>query len=126
LFLSRDAMMTRMSSAEFQPLSVKVEQSTSGALLSAAGEIDTLTAPELQVSLDQALPGQGQVLVVDLSGVTFLSSAGLSVLVQAHQRAADAGGDVRIVTNSSSARVFQLTGLTETLNLYESVAQARA
>jgi anti-sigma B factor antagonist len=119
-------MMTRMSSAEFQPLSVKVEKSASGPVLSAAGEIDTLTAPELQASVVEALAGAGEVLVVDLSGVTFLSSAGLSVLVQAHQQAKELGRDVRIVTNASSARVFQLTGLTDTLNLFESLAEARA
>jgi anti-sigma B factor antagonist len=119
-------MMSGMSSAEFQPLSVQVQQSSSGLVLSAAGEIDTLTAPELQVSVDQALADAGEVLVVDLTGVTFLSSAGLSVLVQTHQRGKDAGCDVRIVTNSNSARVFALTGLTETLNLFESLADARA
>jgi anti-sigma B factor antagonist len=119
-------MMAGMSSADFQPLSVQVELGPSGPLLSASGEVDTLTAPELQVGVDRALQEAGQVLVVDLSGVTFLSSAGLSVLVQAHQQGKAAGCEVRIVTNSSSARVFQLTGLTETLNLFGSVAEARA
>jgi anti-sigma B factor antagonist len=117
-------MMAGMSSAEFQPLSVKVEQGPSGSVLSVAGEVDTLTAPELRLNMDQALPGAGEVLVVDLSEVTFLSSAGLSVLVQAHQRAEEAGGAVRIVTNSGTARVFQLTGLTETLHLFGSLAEA--
>jgi anti-anti-sigma factor len=117
-------MMAGMSSADFQPLSVKVEPGPSGSVLSAAGEVDTLTAPELRANVDQALPGAGEVLVVDLSGVTFLSSAGLSVLVQAHQRAEEAGGAVRIVTNSGTARVFQLTGLTETLNLFGSLSEA--
>jgi anti-anti-sigma factor len=63
-------------------------------------------------------------LVVDLSGVTFLSSAGLSVLMQAHQQAAAAGREVRIVTNATTARVFALTGLTETVRLFESARAA--
>jgi anti-sigma B factor antagonist len=118
-------MMSRMSSAEFQSLSIEVEQGPSGSVLSVHGEIDTVTAPELQAGVEQAMPSAGQVLVVDLSGVTFLSSAGLSVLVQAHQQADEAGCEVRIVTNSNTARVFQLTGLTETLRLFDSVEAAR-
>ncbi|ONI80028.1 hypothetical protein ALI144C_23740 [Actinosynnema sp. ALI-1.44] len=114
-----------MSSAEFQSLSIEVGQGPSGPVLSVRGEVDTVTAPELQAGVEQAMPGAGQVLVVDLSGVTFLSSAGLSVLVQAHQRAEEAGCEVRIVTNSSTARVFQLTGLTETLRLFDSPDAAR-
>jgi anti-sigma B factor antagonist len=125
-FSARDAMMSRMPSAEFQSLSIKVEPGASGRLLTATGEIDSLTSPELQASVDQALPDPGQVLVVDLSGVTFLSSAGLSVLVEAHLRAEDAGYEVRIVTNANSARVFQLTGLHETLRLYGTLAEAQA
>jgi anti-sigma B factor antagonist len=119
-------MMSGMSSAEFEPLSIKVEQVAAGSLVSAFGEIDTVTAPELQVSVDEVMPKRGQVLAVDLTGVTFLSSAGLSVLVQAHQRAEETGGEVRIVTNSTTARVFQLTGLDETLRLFSSVEEARA
>jgi anti-sigma B factor antagonist len=120
-------MMSRMSSAEFQPLSVEVVRTPEGpVLLSARGEIDTVTAPELQGQIEQAASEAGVTLVVDLSAVSFLSSAGLSVLVQAHQRAKEAGGEVRIVTNSSTARVFSLTGLDTTLHLFGSVAEARA
>lgn len=119
-------MMSRMSSAEFQPLSIAVEQGPGGPLLSAKGEIDTVTAPDLQASVEQAMPAAGSVLTVDLGAVTFLSSAGLSVLVQAHQKAEEVGCEVRIVTNSSTARVFQLTGLDTTLKLFGSLEEARA
>jgi anti-anti-sigma factor len=119
-------MMSRMSSAEFQPLSIEVERGPSGPVLSAKGEIDTVTAPDLQLTVERTMPGAGEVLAVDLSGVTFLSSAGLSVLVQAHQKAEEVGCEVRIVTNSSTARVFQLTGLDTTLKLFGSLEEARA
>lgn len=115
-----------MSSAEFEQLSIEVEQGATGPVLSAAGEIDTLTAPELQAGIEEALPEDGGVLVVDLTAVTFLSSAGLAVLVGAHQQADEYGAEVRIVTNSATARVFQLTGLDATLNLFESLTEAHA
>ncbi|GAB3889179.1 hypothetical protein GCM10029964_058210 [Kibdelosporangium lantanae] len=89
------------------------------------GELDTLTAPELRSRLGEVVPSAGAVLVVDLSGVTFLSSAGLAVLMEACQRGVEVGCDVRLVVSGSTARVFELTGLTETLRLYGSVAEAR-
>jgi anti-anti-sigma factor len=119
-------MMSGMSSAEFEPLSIEVEQGATGPVLSVIGEIDTSTAPELQAGIEDALPADGGVLVVDLTGVTFMSSAGLSVLVQAHQLAGEDGAEVRIVTNSTTARVFELTGLDATLNLFDSLTEAHA
>src|SRR3954451_6271827 len=52
------------------------------------GEIDTLTAPVLRAQLDEHIPAVS-LLVLDLSDVTFLGSAGLAVLVAAKD-AADA------------------------------------
>jgi anti-sigma B factor antagonist len=115
-----------MPSAEFQPLTIVVEQAAQATVLTATGEIDTMTAPDLQASVEEALPPAGAVLVLDLTGVSFLSSAGLSVLVSAHQQAEDAGGQVRIVVDGSISRVFDLTGLSGTLRLHDSLDEALA
>ena len=53
-------------------------------LLAVDGEIDTLTAARLQAGLDEAVDAaraDGSGVVVDLSGVTFLASSGLAVLI---------------------------------------------
>src|SRR3954469_12414539 len=81
----RDAMMAGMSSDAFQPLVVRVEQGPAGPLVEVVGELGTLTAPDLRSRLGEVVPSAGAVLVVDLSGVTFLSSAGLAVLMEACQ-----------------------------------------
>lgn len=117
-------MMAGMSSDAFRPLVVRVEQGPAGPLVGVVGELDTLTAPDLRSRLAEVVPDAGAVLVVDLSGVTFLSSAGLSALMEAHQRGVEVGCDVRLVVGESTARVFALTGLAETLRLYGSVAEA--
>ena len=46
------------------------------------GEVDTFTAPVLRSTLDSQLEQQPKELVIDLSGVQFLGSAGLAVLVE--------------------------------------------
>ena len=51
------------------------------------GELDLATAPKLQRKVDGTLrEDPPAVLVIDLSAVTFLASAGMAVLVAAHRR----------------------------------------
>jgi anti-sigma B factor antagonist len=51
------------------------------AVLVIEGEIDTLTAGALERALNDLLADPSDVLVVDLSAVTFLASSGLAVLM---------------------------------------------
>src|SRR3954469_25190995 len=78
-----------------------------GALL-LAGEIDSYTAPDLAARLALDPP----VEVVDLTGVTFIDSSGLRVLVEAHQTRAANGS--RLVLRAPSAavqRLLEISGL---------------
>ena len=52
-----------------------------GVTVTVVGEVDTFTAPVLRSTLDGQLEQQPGELVIDLSGVQFLGSAGLAVLV---------------------------------------------
>ena len=75
------------------------------------GEIDTLTAPVLRAQLDEHIPAVS-LLVLDLSDVTFLGSAGLAVLVET-QKAANAR-DIAlqlIATTRPVTRPLEVTGL---------------
>lgn len=58
-------------------------------VLSVDGEVDIVTAPHLGRAICEALERSATTLVIDLTGVTFLASVGMSVLVAA-QEAADA------------------------------------
>jgi anti-sigma B factor antagonist len=77
-----------------------------------AGDLDSNTAPMLQSEFDRVLESGAQRILVDVSEVTFLSSSGLSVLIDAQQRAQQFGVNRgnRIVD-----RLLVLVGLT---NLY--------
>ncbi|TVT51520.1 STAS domain-containing protein [Amycolatopsis rhizosphaerae] len=89
-------------------------------VLTVSGELDMLTAPRLAASLEELLAAAPRTLVVDLGGVTFLGSAGLAVLVTAHELAP--GREVlRIAAgNRQIRRAFTMTGLDNLLALYES------
>ena len=51
-------------------------------VVSVSGSVDMLTAPGLSESLDSALAKKPNGLIVDLSKVEFLGSAGISVLMK--------------------------------------------
>jgi anti-anti-sigma factor len=74
------------------------------ALIRLEGELDALTAPDFQVEVDRAAEGEVERLVLDMTSLTYLSSAGLRALVFARQKMAD---DVKIVLVSVSEEVEQ-------------------
>jgi anti-sigma B factor antagonist len=88
--------------------------------LTAAGEVDSSSAPVLERSLDGVLDGQLDELVVDLCAVTFLDSAGLCVLATAHRRAREAQVALRVLAASRAViRPLQITGLWQLLGAEE-------
>jgi len=95
-------------------IDVRASTSSSGTTVCVTGEVDAITAPGLRSCLLEvvARPGTGPV-EVDLRGVTFLDSAGLSALATAH-RAAEAAGrelQMRCGTTRAVVRPLQITGL---------------
>jgi anti-sigma B factor antagonist len=99
-------------------LTVTAQLDHGASVLVVVGELDMLTAPQLSQALDVALGAAPPVLVVDLSGITFMDSAGLAVLLSAHREAGD-GTSLRVVANQrATLRPMQLTGVDEYLALY--------
>ncbi len=88
-------------------------------LVAAAGEIDALAAPQLGSTL-LGLADEGKsAVVVDLSGVTFIDSVGLGVLVGGRKRARSNDGDlVLVATGRNVLRVLDLTGLTRVFDIH--------
>jgi anti-sigma B factor antagonist len=82
-------------------------------VMSVSGEIDLYTAPRLHGELATALAGGGPVrLVVDMSGVEFCDSTGMNVLLAAHRRAREHGGDLELAAPRPAVRkILQVTGL---------------
>ena len=76
------------------------------------GEVDTFTAPVLRSSLDTQLEQSPRELVIDLSGVQFLGSAGLAVLVETQKAARSREVDLRLIaTTRAVTRPLEVTGL---------------
>jgi anti-sigma B factor antagonist len=107
-------------------LVISVLDEDAPAVLELAGEIDLSTAPELYdaglARIDAGTTG----LVLDLGGVTFCDSAGLSAFVRLKKRATEAGGTVVLARPVPIVRsVLDLTGLAELIPVLLTVAEAR-
>lgn len=88
------------------------------------GEIDTLTAPILRSRLDEQLETV-PLLVLDLTDVTFLGSAGLAVLVAAKDLAERHQHTFRLVPGSRIVtRALEATGLLGLFDIADGVPEA--
>ena len=108
-------------------LQVQTRHEGEVAVVAATGEVDVFTAPGLDAEITALLDQGSSRLVVDLSGVSFLDSTGLGVLVKGLKTARDAGGSMHLVVTSDRIRkIFDITGLDASLPLFDTVDDAVA
>ena len=84
--------------------------------ISIDGRLDTSTAPELDEELKASLGGIEE-LIMDFTGMEYISSAGLRVLLSA-QKVMNAQGEM-IVTgaNKTVMEIFDITGFSDILTI---------
>lgn len=95
------------------------------AVLTVTGAIDLATAPQLRDAVAAAIGTAVRGLVIDLTGVGFLASAGMTVLVETKQQLGEKGFAV-VADGPATARPLKLTGLDEPLALRSTLAEAVA
>ena len=90
------------------------------------GDLDLLSAPRLKETLTSVLgDGSGQ-LVLEFSGVTFMDSTALSVLIGVHRRL-DTGEQIAIAdVRPEVLRVLELSGLAATFLIFPTLDAALA
>ena len=92
-----------------------------------SGEIDVYTAPKLREALLSLVDSGTYRLVVDMSGVEFLDSTGLGVLVGGLKRVRAHDGWIDLVcTQSRILRIFRITGLNKVFSIFDAVPDAIA
>ncbi len=105
------------------------EESPSGGahIISVRGEIHVSTAPQFAQRLSGAIDSGKTQLVLDMSGVEFIDSTGLSVLLNGLRLVTQMHGRMAIVcTNQTVLRLFQITSLDETFDIFDDRATAIA
>jgi anti-anti-sigma factor len=96
------------------------------AVLKVRGDIDLATVPALEAAIDEALIPKPIGLVIDLSEVGFLASAGLQALVATHNNVSPSAQFAVVANSASTSRPIELTGLDQIFELYQTLAEALA
>ena len=92
--------------------------------VSLRGELDLSTVDKVEGELRRVEPQTDKLLVLDLSGLTFLDSTGLRLMVTADQRARKAGRRLALVKGPDTVhRVFTITKLDERLQMVDDVKE---
>jgi anti-sigma B factor antagonist len=89
------------------------------------GRVDSSNAAELGNALDKSVDDGRSNLVLDLSGVEYMSSAGLREMVRVLKRVKRTGGDLRIANPSDRVKeVLELAGLDTIFEIYPTQVEA--
>jgi anti-sigma B factor antagonist len=89
-------------------------------LVTVTGRVDSSNAGQLGEKLSEQVDSGSINMVVDLSGVEYMSSAGLRELVAALKRVKKDGGDLRLASPSDRVReVLDLAGLSSIFEIFD-------
>ncbi len=108
-------------------ITLTTEQTDGASVVTVVGEVDVHTAPQLDEALTALVEAANYRLIVDLSGVEFLDSTGLGVLVKALKRVREHDGSLDVVASADRiTKVFRITGLDSAIGIHGSLADALA
>ncbi|MBO7730341.1 MAG: STAS domain-containing protein [Lachnospiraceae bacterium] len=97
-------------------LNIQKTQENDSILYQLEGRLDTVTAPELEASLQEALVETTN-LVLDFEKLDYISSAGLRVLLSAQKIINNQGAMKVIHVNDTIMEIFEVTGFNEILTI---------
>jgi anti-anti-sigma factor len=105
---------------------VRTDERDGVVIVTIAGELDMATAPRASVVLKDAT-GRGNPVVIDMTGLRFFSSAGLTLLVQLDDQRRTAPTDIRLVGDQRVVlRPLELTGLLDLFPVHTTLDAALA
>lgn len=93
-------------------------------MLTVSGEVDMLSSPHLADAIQTALANKPAALIVDLSKVDFLASAGMTVLVTAQAEAEPPTRFAVVANGAATSRPIKLMGIDSVLSLYSTLDDA--
>ncbi len=110
--------------SESDAITTSVEHRDDITLLTVGEVVDLATAPVLEEAIDGLLAEEPKALIVDLSGVTFLASVGLRLLVSTHEKVGESGQFAVVASGPITSRPIQLTKLDEVFAMYPTLDEA--
>ena len=96
-------------------------------VLSVNGRIDTSTAPELEKAINREIEGGNRKILLNFSGVTYISSGGLRVLLATAKKLKNPGDKFGLCNLSPEVmKILKLAGFTSIFSIYPTEGEALA
>ncbi len=93
------------------PASIALEQRDDAWILTVSGELDYAECAGFRMYIDRILKATPPATVVDFSGLDYLDSSGLGLLLSLSREYSSAGGRLAIVTNTTVNSILEITRL---------------
>ncbi|MER5778273.1 STAS domain-containing protein [Streptomyces sp. NPDC002039] len=101
------------------PLTITTRGAATGPVLEITGDLDHATAPELRRTVDGLALTAGQLLLLDLAGLEFCDSSGISILLAARNLAIRQGADLALAAvPANTARILRVVGLDSVFTIH--------
>ena len=97
-------------------LDIKKNQNGTALESALSGRLDTITAPQLEEEIKASLDGVSE-LVFDFSDLSYVSSAGLRVLLSAQKSMNEKGSMVVRNVSEEIQEIFDVTGFSDILTI---------
>jgi anti-sigma B factor antagonist len=113
-----------LPSEGFAPYGVTRRDDDAGIVLAVTGALDILTADDFTDRLRAALSEAPKAVIVDMSHLDFLASAGMAALVEGTRSAVNGTRLVVVADGPATSRPLAITGLTELIKVYPTLVDA--
>lgn len=103
----------------------KTEKKGDFLVVTVAGRMDAVTAPDFEKNCAEAIDGGETALVVDLGGLEYISSAGLRGILATAKRLKAKDGKIAFANLSGMVQeVFAISGFTAMFSVHKTVEEA--
>lgn len=115
-----------MEGAASSSCAIEERRIDSNSVVAVSGVVDMLTAPQLEKAIAEAAKSSPNAVVVDMTDVEFLASAGMGVLIAAQDELAPAIKLAVVADGPATSRPLKLVGVTDVVDLYPTLDEALA
>ncbi|MHB8110718.1 MAG: STAS domain-containing protein [Syntrophorhabdaceae bacterium] len=96
-------------------------------IVTVSGRIDAITAPEFEANLDGLITSGERTLLINLSGLGYISSAGLRSILSSAKKLKGLSGEILFTgLQGPVEEVFQISGFKSIFKIFPSETEALA
>ena len=108
-------------------MAIDFKRDESTLIIQAAERVDSTNAQRFLEDLDAAIEPTDQVVILDMENLTYISSAGLRVILQTAKTLQRQSSGFALCTLSSTVReVFEISGFDQVISIHDTQADALA